>query len=74
MTVRLDAGRKIAFDLKDYAHLNHGDAATIHKAQGVMVYRVHVLATPGLDRHTAYVALSPPRQRGTPLRPGRLCR
>ncbi len=58
MTVRLDAGRAIAFDLKDYAHLDHGYAATIHKAQGVTVDRVHVLATPGLDRHATYVALS----------------
>jgi len=58
MTVRLDAGRSVAFDLKDYADLDHGYAATIHKAQGVTVDRVHVLATPGLDRHAAYVALS----------------
>jgi Ti-type conjugative transfer relaxase TraA len=63
MTVRLDAGRTIAFDLKDYAHLDHGYAATIHKAQGVTVDRVHVLATPGLDRHAAYVALSRHRDR-----------
>jgi hypothetical protein len=58
MTARLDAGRSVAFDLKDYAHIDHGYAATIHKAQGVTVDRVHVLATPGLDRHAAYVALS----------------
>jgi Ti-type conjugative transfer relaxase TraA len=58
MTVRLDAGRTVAFDLKDYAHLDHGYAATIHKAQGMTVDRVHVLATQGLDRHAAYVALS----------------
>jgi len=25
----------VAFDLKDYADLDHGYAATIHKAQGV---------------------------------------
>src|SRR6185295_1640536 len=35
-----------------------GYAATIHKAQGVTVDRVHVLSTPGLDRHATYVALS----------------
>ena len=58
MTVMLDDGRSIAFDVKDYAHVDHGYAATIHKAQGVTVDRVHVLATPGLDRHAAYVALS----------------
>ncbi|ATY30953.1 Ti-type conjugative transfer relaxase TraA [Sphingomonas psychrotolerans] len=58
MAVRLDDGRHIAFDLKDYSDVTHGYAATIHKAQGVTVDRVHVLATPGLDRHAAYVALS----------------
>ena len=63
MTVRLDVGRTVAFDLKDYAHLDHGYAATIHKAQGVTVDRAHVLATPGLDRHAAYVALSRHRDR-----------
>ncbi|MFL9840465.1 Ti-type conjugative transfer relaxase TraA [Sphingomonas sp. ST-64] len=58
MAVMLDDGRMVAFDLKDYAHVDHGYAATIHKAQGVTVDRAHVLATPGLDRHAAYVALS----------------
>jgi len=62
MTVRLDSGRSVAFDLKDYAHLDHGYAATIHKAQGVTVDRTHVLATPGMDRHAAYVALSRHRE------------
>jgi Ti-type conjugative transfer relaxase TraA len=58
MTVRLDAGRSVVFDLKDYAQVDHGYAATIHKSQGVTVDRAHVLATPGMDRHGAYVALS----------------
>src|SRR3546814_6419305 len=58
MAVRLDDGRRIAFDLKDYAHIDHGYAATIHKSQGVTVDQAHVLATPGMDRHSAYVALS----------------
>lgn len=58
MAVLLDDGRSIAFDLKDYSQVDHGYAATIHKAQGVTIDRAHVLATPGLDRHAAYVALS----------------
>lgn len=58
MAVMLDDGRAVAFDVKDYASIDHGYAATVHKAQGVTVDRVHVLATPGLDRHAAYVALS----------------
>ncbi|WP_067738756.1 Ti-type conjugative transfer relaxase TraA [Novosphingobium naphthalenivorans] len=58
MTVRTDDGRSVAFDTKSYAHLDHGYAATIHKAQGMTVDRGHVLATPGMDRHGAYVGLS----------------
>jgi Ti-type conjugative transfer relaxase TraA len=63
MAVLLDDGRAVAFDIKDYAHIDHGYAATVHKAQGVTVDRAHVLATPGLDRHAAYVALSRHRER-----------
>ena len=58
MAVLLDDGRSLAFDVKDYAAIDHGYAATVHKSQGVTVDRVHVLATPGMDRHAAYVALS----------------
>jgi Ti-type conjugative transfer relaxase TraA len=70
MAVRLDDGRAVAFDLKDYAHVDHGYAATIHKSQGVTVDRAHVLATPGMDRHSAYVALSRHRD-GVQLHYGR---
>ncbi|BCG70716.1 hypothetical protein MesoLj113a_18740 [Mesorhizobium sp. 113-1-2] len=63
MTVRIDDGRSVRFDLKDYAHIDHGYAATIHKAQGMTVDRTHVLATPGMDAHGSYVALSRHRDR-----------
>ncbi len=66
----LDNGTAVTFDLKDYAAVDHGYAATIHKAQGMTVDRVHVLATPGLDRHAAYVALSRHRD-GVDLHYGR---
>ncbi|TPL71883.1 Ti-type conjugative transfer relaxase TraA, partial [Mesorhizobium sp. B2-3-13] len=58
MTVRTDEDRSVRFDLKDYAQIDHGYAATIHKAQGMTVDRTHVLATPGMDAHGSYVALS----------------
>ena len=58
MSVRADDGRSISFDLKDYDRIDHGYAATIHKAQGMTVDRTHVLATPGMDAHGSYVALS----------------
>ncbi|BAM93151.1 putative conjugal transfer protein, TraA [Bradyrhizobium oligotrophicum S58] len=58
MTVQTDDRRSVRFDLKDYNRIDHGYAATIHKAQGMTVDRVHVLATPGMDAHSSYVALS----------------
>lgn len=58
LSVRLDDARQVQFDLKDYAQFDHGYASTIHKSQGVTVDRAHVLATDGLDRHGAYVAMS----------------
>ena len=58
MAVRTDDGRSVEFDLKDYNKIDHGYAATIHKAQGMTVDRTHVLATPGMDAHSSYVALS----------------
>ena len=70
MTVHADDGRAVAFDLKDYNKIDHGYAATIHKAQGMTVDRTHVLATPGMDAHGSYVALSRHRD-GTDLHYGR---
>src|SRR5246127_5940223 len=58
LTVQTDDGRSVHFDLKDYNRIDHGYAATIHKAQGMTVDRTHVLATPGMDAHASYVALS----------------
>jgi hypothetical protein len=58
MTVQTDDGRSVRFDFKDYNRIDHGYAATIHKAQGMTVDRAHVLATPGMDAHSSYVALS----------------
>ncbi len=72
MAVRLDGAdrREVTFDLKDYAYVDHGYAATVHKAQGVTVDRVHVLATPHMDRHAAYVGLTRHRE-GVSLHYGR---
>ncbi|MDB5447613.1 MAG: conjugal transfer protein TraA, partial [Phenylobacterium sp.] len=58
LQVRLDDGREVAFGAKDYADFDHGYAITIHKAQGSTVDYAHVLASPFMDRHATYVALS----------------
>ncbi len=70
MTVQTDDGRSVRFDLKDYNRIDHGYAATIHKAQGMTVDHTHVLATPGMDAHGSYVALSRHRD-GVDLHYGR---
>lgn len=70
IAVRTDDGRSVAFDTKGYAHVDHGYAATIHKAQGMSVDRSHMLATPGMDRHGAYVGMTRHRE-GMALHYGR---
>ena len=64
LAVRLDGSdqREVRFDLKDYAQIDHGYAATIHKSQGVTVDHAHLLASDGLDRHAAYVGMSRHRE------------
>jgi len=74
--VRLDGAgadgsvRRVRFDMREYGHVDHGYAATIHKAQGVTVDRAHVLASRFMDRHAAYVALTRHRD-GVSLHYGR---
>ena len=65
ITVRLDGpeGRQVSFDPGKYNAIDHGYAATIHKAQGVTVDRAHVLASTQFDRHLAYVGMSRHRDR-----------
>ncbi|MDQ2926260.1 MAG: Ti-type conjugative transfer relaxase TraA, partial [Acidobacteriota bacterium] len=54
--------REVSFDLKDYAALDYGYAATVHKAQGATVDQTFVLGTPGMDRHLAYVGMTRHRE------------
>lgn len=58
MAVRMDDGRNLRFDRKEYADLTHGYAATIYKMQGATVDQTYVLASRHMDRHAAYVAMS----------------
>ena len=53
MRVALGGGQKceVSFDLRDYAAIDHGYAATVHKAQAAAADRAFVLAMPEMDRH-----------------------
>ena len=64
MVVRLDGDeqRQIVFDTRDYKHLEHGFASTVHKAQGRTVDDVVVYAGKYWDRELAYVAMSRQRE------------
>jgi ATP-dependent exoDNAse (exonuclease V) alpha subunit len=62
--VRLESGRRVAFNLKDYPHVDYGYAVTSHSSQGHTADRVLVdvdSATLGaqlVNRRLAYVAVS----------------
>lgn len=63
LVVKLDRdgagdGERIEVRAEVYRNLDHGYAATVHKSQGATLDRVHVLATPGMDRHLSYVAMT----------------
>ncbi|MDE2342160.1 MAG: Ti-type conjugative transfer relaxase TraA [Betaproteobacteria bacterium] len=64
LVVRLDSsagpgrGRAVSISMADYASVDHGYAATIHKSQGATVDRAYVLASGTMDRHMSYVAMT----------------
>jgi hypothetical protein len=68
LTISLDAKRgehqaaHVSIDLGHYDHLDHGYAATVHKAQGVTVDRSYVLASKFFDAHVTYVGMSRHRE------------
>lgn len=54
--VKLDDGRELSVDTREYGHVDHGYALTIHKSQGVTVDQAYLLATSTLNAQLAYVA------------------
>ena len=57
-----DLGKTVMVDFALYNHLDHGYAATIHKAQGVTVDRSYLLASKYLDAHASYVGMTRHRE------------
>ena len=71
VTIRLDSGQRIELDVAGYPEkegktqgwaVDHGYAATVHKAQGMTVDRSHVVISGEEQREWAYVALSRHRE------------
>ncbi|MBN9289051.1 MAG: Ti-type conjugative transfer relaxase TraA [Gammaproteobacteria bacterium 39-13] len=62
--IKLDSkdNKSASFDIRNYQHLDHGYAATIHKAQGMTVDKTYVLASKHFDRHLSYVACTRHRE------------
>lgn len=60
---RTDAGKIVRFNPEQYSQLAHGYAVSVHKAQGVTVDKVFVLASDSMtDREWSYVAASRHRE------------
>ncbi len=58
IAVKLDDGREIEVDLKEYQAINYAYALTIHAVQGLDDKKVSLLAGRGFNANLAYVGLS----------------
>jgi hypothetical protein len=53
-----DDKNTITLDISTYNYIDHGYATTIHKSQGTTVDNTYVYASPHMDKHLTYVALT----------------
>ena len=65
LAIRTRDGREVAIDAERYGGVRHGYAVTTHRAQGMTVDRVHVMAGRGMDAPLAYVAMTRQREGAT---------
>lgn len=56
--VKLDSGKEIQLDTKDYNHIEHGYAVTIYKSQGDTIDKTFYLMSEKTSKESAYVSLS----------------
>src|SRR5258706_11013174 len=67
LTVTLDSGREVSFEMQNYRHIDHGYAVTSHSSQGTTVDRVLINADTResellLNDRMGYVAVSRARE------------
>lgn len=65
LSVRLRHGATVELSADAYDGVRHGYAVTTHRAQGMTVDRIQVLAGRGMDAHLAYVAMTRQREGAT---------
>ncbi len=70
MSVKLDGGREVSFEMEKFRHLDHGYAVTSHSSQGTTVDRVLINADTQesrvlLNDRMGYVAVSRAREDAT---------
>ena len=65
LRLRTRDGRDVEIDAGRYGGVRHGYAVTTHRAQGMTVDRVHVMAGRGMDAPLTYVAMTRQREGAT---------
>ena len=65
LSLRTRDGRDVTIDAERYQGVRHGYAVTTHRAQGMSVDRVHVMAGRGMDAPLTYVAMTRQREGAT---------
>lgn len=58
ISVRLDAGRTVEIDPRQYQHFDLGYSLTSHKSQGATVDRSYLLATSSMTARPSYVSMT----------------
>ncbi len=58
LTIHKNDGTDIQLDVETYGHIDYGYATTIHKSQGTTVDKTFVFASPNMNQHLTYVALT----------------
>ena len=58
MSARLDDGRQVTIDTRNYRDFDYAYSLTVHKSQGVTVDRAYLLATNSMNAELSYVGMT----------------